>query len=308
MKVYRDINDVVLQGPVVVTQGTFDGVHYGHQKILSEVVSTARTLKGESVLLTYYPHPRLVLYPNDNDLKLLNTLDEKEHLVRDLGIDHLVVLPFTKEFSRMSPEEFVKDILIDKLKVTKLVIGYDHRFGKNRSGSLEDMERFGKKFGFEVQEIPAQDIENSIVSSTKVRNALLRGDVKEANELLGREYSVHGIVVHGTKRGHSLGYPTANVQVSSEYKLIPANGVYAVKVKIKDELFGGMLNIGDNPTFLDKNWSVEVHIFDFNKDIYNAELEISFIERMRDEIKFSNIEKLMEQMKTDERNAKQILG
>lgn len=307
MKVHHNIDEFFTNLQVVLTQGTFDGVHYGHQQILKKLVADAKDVDGESVLLTFYPHPRLVLYPNDNDLKLLSTLNEKIALVEELGVDHLVVLPFTKELSRLSPEMFVRSILVDRLKVSKLIIGYDHRFGRNREGSLQDMQGFAREYGFELEEIRAQDIDDCIVSSTKIRNALLAGNVMEAENLLGRPYSISGVVVHGTKQGKLLGYPTANIEVNSEYKLIPANGVYAVKIKLADRIYGGMLNIGDNPTFIDKKWSIEVHIFEFQKDIYNQTVEISFIQKMRDELKFASKEKLIQQLKLDEINAREIV-
>lgn len=307
MKVHHHINEFNPLGPIILTQGTFDGVHYGHQQILKRVVNEAKKVGGESVLLTFFPHPRLVLYPNDNDLKLLNSLEERIELVESLGVDHMVILPFTKDFSRLSPEEFVRDILVSKLKIQKLIIGYDHRFGKNRKGSFADMTRFAKQFGFELEEINAQEISDCTVSSTKIRNALLEGEIQEANTLMGRPYSLKGEVMHGSKKGKELGYPTANILVEATYKLIPANGVYAVKIHLDDKEYSGMLNIGDNPTFDDKNWSIEVHIFEFDKNIYNQTVEISFIQRMRDEIKFSSVDELVEQMKDDELNAKRIL-
>lgn len=307
MKVHHHINDFNPLGPVILTQGTFDGVHFGHQQILKRVVKEAKENGGESVLLTFFPHPRLVLYPNDNDLKLLNSLEERIELVEELGVDHMVILPFTKDFSRLTPEEFVKDILVNKLKLKKLIIGYDHRFGKNRRGSFKDMQRFSKLYDFELEEISAQEISDCTVSSTKIRTALLEGDVQEASVLMGRPYTIRGEVMHGSKKGKELGYPTANIHVDAAYKLIPANGVYAVTIKLAGAEYSGMLNIGDNPTFDDKNWSIEVHIFEFNKNIYNQTVEISFIERMRDELKFSSVDQLIEQMKDDELNAKRIL-
>lgn len=307
MKVHHHSDQFEAEGPVVLTQGTFDGVHFGHQQILRQVVKQAREVNGQSVLLTFYPHPRLVLYPKDNELKLLTDLDEKIELIEHLGIDHMIVLPFTKELSRLTPRLFVENILLDQIGMTKMIIGYDHRFGRNREGSLKDMRNLGKNKGFEVQEISAQDVDDCIVSSTTIRNALLSGEVQEAANLLGRNYSLSGIVVHGDKRGARIGYPTINVQPHSEYKLVPANGVYAVKLHYDEEEYGGMLNIGDNPTFTDKKWSIEAHIFGFGKNIYNQRVELSFIERMRDEVKFSDVEDLIKQMKADEVHARKIL-
>ena len=307
MIVHKDIADFTPHGPVVLTQGTFDGVHYGHRAILRRLVEQARALGGESVLLTFYPHPRLVLYPNDNDLKLLNTLDEKIELLEELGVDHLVVLPFTTEFSRLDAETFVHHILVEHLKVSRLVIGYDHRFGKHRSGDIQDMRRLASKFGFRVEEIPAQDVDHSIVSSTKIRKALLNGEVEQATQLLGRPYTLSGLVVEGSKRGKEIGYPTANIEPDSPYKLVPGNGVYAVRVKLDGRSYGGMLNIGDNPTFHDKKWSIEVHIFEFDKKIYKESIELTFIKRLRSEKRFAQVAELIEQMKDDEKKSKEIL-
>ena len=307
MKVHHNIEEFHTEAKIVLTQGTFDGVHYGHQQILKKVVQEAKKIGGESVLLTFFPHPRLVLYPDDNDLKLINTLEEKIALVEALGIDHLVVLSFTKEFSRLSPAAFVESILIDRIHISKLIIGYDHRFGRNREGSLKDMQEYALLYGFELEEIPAQEIDDCAVSSTKIRTSLLQGDVREAANLLGMQYSLGGNVIHGSKKGKELGFPTANIQVDSKYKLIPANGVYAVHVTLEGKVYGGMLNIGDNPTFTDKEWSIEVHIFEFDKIIYNQKIEITFIQKMRDELKFASSNKLIQQMKIDAINAKEIV-
>ncbi|MFY0644577.1 MAG: bifunctional riboflavin kinase/FAD synthetase [Bacteroidia bacterium] len=307
MKVHHSIEKFRPNDPVVLTQGTFDGIHIGHQHILKHLVAQAKKLGGESVLLTFYPHPRLVLYPNDNELKLLTDLEEKINLVSELGLDHLIVLPFTKELSRLSPEQFVDTVLIDQLKVSKVIVGYDHRFGRNREGSFIDMERFARAKKFELQEIPAHDVDECIVSSTKIRQALLGGDIEEANLLLGRKYSLNGEVVHGNKRGKDLGYPTINLHISSEYKLIPNNGVYAAHAMIEGHTYGAMLNIGDNPTFDDKNWSIEAHIFEFNKNVYNQKVEIAFVKKMRDEMKFNSVDELKSQMTKDEVLAKRII-
>ncbi|HAV26597.1 MAG TPA: riboflavin biosynthesis protein RibF, partial [Bacteroidetes bacterium] len=277
MKVIYNIDEFKPTKPIVLTQGTFDGVHFGHKKILKQVVEQAIQMAGESVLLTFYPHPRLVLYPDDNQLKLLTTIEEKVALVGDLGIDYLIIMPFTKELSRLKSSDFVRDILVEKLHVSKLIIGYDHRFGRNREGGLVEMKMYAETYKFSLQEIPAQDIEESIVSSTKIRKALLAGQIEVANEYLGMLYTISGKVEEGLQRGTTIGYPTANVRVNSSYKLIPKNGVYAVWVYIDQNRMPGMLNIGFNPTFEDKKWSVEVHIFDFNKNIYHKEISISFV-------------------------------
>lgn len=307
MKLIYDISEFKPSKPVILTQGTFDGVHFGHKKILSRVVKQAKEMGGESILLTFYPHPRLVLYPDDNTLKMLSTIEEKVNKVEALELDYIIILPFTKELSRLRADEFVRDILVEKLSVSKLVIGYDHRFGRNREGGIEEMQNYANVFGFEIEEIPAQDIRESTVSSTKIRNALLRGDVHLANQFLEENYRITGKVEQGAQRGTSIGYPTANLRVTSSYKLIPLNGVYAVWVFVDEKKFGGMLNIGHNPTFEDKSWSVEVHILDFDKNIYHKEITIEFVERIRDEQEFAGVEELKKQLKEDENRIKEVL-
>jgi riboflavin kinase/FMN adenylyltransferase len=307
LKVLHDIKDFNPSKPVWLTQGTFDGVHIGHQKILKQVISEAKNAGGLSVLLTFYPHPRLVLYPDNNELKLLTTIEEKAKFVGDLGLDYLIIMPFTKELSRLKSEEFVRDILVEKLKVSKLIIGYDHRFGRNREGGIKEMQLYAEAFGFNLEEISAQDIEQSIVSSTKIRNSLLNGNVEIAASYLGRSYCVNGTVEKGMQRGRTIGFPTANIRVNSSFKLVPKNGVYAVWVRLGKNKYAGMLNIGDNPTFENKNWSIEVYIFDFAEDIYGLEISVEFIKKSRGEIKFEGIKELTEQLKEDEKRIREIL-
>ncbi len=307
MKVVYDIKEFDPQKPVVLTQGTFDGVHFGHRKILRHVVSEAREIDGVSVLLTFYPHPRLVLYPDDNELKLLTTIEEKVELVSAIGIDYLIIIPFTQELSRLRASDFVRDILVEQLHIAKLIIGYDHRFGRNREGGLKEMIQFAETYNFKLEEIPPQDIEDSIVSSTKIRKALLDGDVHLAKEYLGDLYTISGKVEEGLQRGTSIGYPTANVRVGSSFKLIPKNGVYAVWVYIDKIRYAGMLNIGYNPTFEDKKWSMEVHILNFNKNIYHHKILISFHSRIREEMKFENVTSLVNQLTKDEKKIRSIL-
>lgn len=307
MKVVYDIEEFDPQKPVVLTQGTFDGVHFGHRRILRHVVSEARKIGGVSVLLTFYPHPRLVLYPDDNELKLLTTIEEKVDLVSALGIDYLIIIPFTKELSRLRASDFVRDILVEQLHISKLIIGYDHRFGRNREGGLQEMSRFSETYNFDLEEIPPQDIDDSIVSSTKIRKALLEGDVHLAKDYLGDLYTISGKVEEGLQRGTAIGYPTANVRVSSSYKLIPQNGVYAVWVYVDKIKYAGMLNIGYNPTFEDKKWSMEVHILNFNKNIYHHKILISFCSRIREEMKFENVTSLVNQLTKDEEKVRSIL-
>ena len=306
MKVYNSIDEFKNVNNPVVTTGTFDGVHLGHQKIISRLNDVAINEEGETVLLTFYPHPRMVLFPEDNELKLLSTQPEKIELLGKYGVQHLIIHPFTKEFSRLTSVEFVRNILVNKIKTKKLVIGYNHHFGRNREGSFEHLKEFGPLYGFDVEEIPAQDIEHVEISSTKIRNALQTGDIATATKYMGHQYSLTGIVVGGKKLGRTIGYPTANISVSDTFKLIPADGVYAVNVKHNNKMYGGMLNIGNNPTVEGKGRSVEVNIFDFANDIYGDEITVYFIERMRDEEKFANLEELKKQLAKDKASALRI--
>jgi riboflavin kinase/FMN adenylyltransferase len=307
VKVYKGLDEFEKLESAIVTTGTFDGVHQGHRKILNRLIEVAKKNKGESVLLTFFPHPRMVLQP-DSDLKLINTIDEKIELLRQVGIDHLIIHPFTREFSRTTSLEFVRDLLVNKIGTTKLVIGYDHHFGRNREGSFEHLKEFGPIYGFEVEEISVQDVDNVNVSSTKVRKALEDGEVDLASNYLGYPFFIHGVVVHGQKNGRELGYPTANLEIQNPYKLIPANGIYAVKVEIGGKLFRGMLNIGTRPTMeLGGDISVEVHIFDFKESIYGQELTVSFIKRIRSEKKFETRDALIAEMEKDQVKAEHIL-
>jgi len=307
MKVSRSLAEFSADKPVILTQGTFDGVHLGHQKILKTIIAEAKAIDGDSVLLTFFPHPRLVLFPDDNDLKLITTLTERLRILESMGLDQVVVLPFTKEISRIRSEEYVRNVLVNHLKVNTFVIGYDHRFGRNREGSIEDLERMSELYEFGLQEIPRQDLEESAISSSKIRRALECGDVSTAARFLGRNFDIVGTVVHGRKKGSELGYPTANLKIEEEYKLVPANGVYAVKVEYNNQQYGGMLNIGDNPTFEEARWSIEVNIFEFNEEIYGQQLRISFVERMRNEVKFVEIKGLKKQLDVDKAMALSIL-
>ncbi|MGQ0828089.1 MAG: bifunctional riboflavin kinase/FAD synthetase [Bacteroidota bacterium] len=306
MKVYHHIEDFKNVKNPVVTTGTFDGVHLGHQKIISRLQEVAKKHNGETVLLTFYPHPRMVLFPDDNELKLLNTQQEKIELLEQCGVDHLIIYPFTKEFSRLTSVEFVRNILVNRIGTKRLVIGYNHHFGRNREGSFEHLKEYGNLYGFEVEEIPAQDIDNIEISSTKIRKALQAGDVKGAATFLGHQYTLTGRIVEGKKLGKTIGYPTANIFVDDKYKLIPADGVYAVKVRHKGDIYGGMLNIGNNPTVNGKIKTIEVNIFDFDKDIYGDEATVYFLERLRDEVKFNGLEELKKQLAKDKKNAVQI--
>lgn len=287
----------------IVTIGTFDGVHIGHQKIIKRLVDIAHKKHLNSVVLTFFPHPRMVLQ-NNNDIKLLNTIEERETILSDLGLDYLVVKTFTKEFANLSAEEFVKNILVDKLNAKHIIIGYDHRFGKGRSANIDDLKSFGKQYDFEVEEISVQDIEDVSVSSTKIRNALNDGEVITANTYLGYDFYITGKVVKGKGLGRKIGFPTANIEIAEDYKLIPKNGVYVIKTSIENKLVYGMMNIGMNPTVNGTKKTIEAHFFNFNNDIYNQTLKIEFVARLRDEQKFESVELLKKQLKLDEKNAK----
>ena len=282
----------------VTTIGTFDGVHIGHQKILKKVVSMAREQGYIPVVLTLFPHPRMVLQKDDS-IKLLNTIDERISLLKSSGIEKVIVKTFTKEFSNLSANDYVKTILVEELNTKQIVIGYDHHFGKNRSANINDLKRFAKIYDFKVEEISAQDIEDVTVSSTKIRNALHHGKVDLANSFLGYNYYITGTVVKGKGLGRTIDFPTANIKVNANYKLIPSDGVYVIKSLIADEDVFGMMNIGTNPTVDGKTRSIEVHFFDFEADIYTLELKIEFLKRLRSEKKFKDLEALKTQLKKD---------
>lgn len=310
MKVYYGIEDFKPLPKAVVTSGTFDGVHFGHQKILERLKEIARQDGAETVMITFWPHPRFVLSNGDGDkLKLLTTLEEKIERLEELGLDHLIVLKFDKAFSQLSSIDFINNILIKGIHTTKLVIGYDHRFGRNREGGFDYLKENAHLFGFEVEEISKQELEEVAVSSTKIRSALKDGNIKRANKYLCYPYHLTGKVVDGNKLGRTIGYPTANIQANADFKLIPKSGIYAVKVNYQGQVYGGMLNIGTKPTVTDGNEkTIEVNIFDFEKDIYGQELTIDFIGFLREEQKFSGVEELVEQLSRDKQCALELLG
>lgn len=307
MKVYHGITHFKRLATAVVTSGTFDGVHIGHQKILSRLREVSRQYGGESVVITFWPHPRLVVSTDSQDLKLLSTIEEKIELLARMQVDHLLIIPFTKAFSLLTSEEFINRILVEKIGTKRLVMGHDHRFGRNREGSFEHLRAHAAQYGFEVEEIPRQDIEDMGVSSTRIRNALREGNLPVANEYLGRPYSLKGKVVKGQQRGRTIGYPTANIGVSEPYKLIPADGVYAVRVHYGDHLHQGMLNIGVRPTVGGLTRTIEVHLFDFDQDLYGQELTIHFEARIRQERKFAGMEELKRQLNQDQKDARRML-
>ncbi|MPR36770.1 bifunctional riboflavin kinase/FAD synthetase [Salmonirosea aquatica] len=307
MNVYHSLESFQKRLYAVVTSGTFDGVHRGHQKILSRLRELSIQLQGESVVLTFWPHPRMIVSNDSQNLQLLSTIEEKVALFSQLGIDHLIITPFTRAFSELSSEEFIQQVLVDRIGTKKFVIGYDHRFGRNREGSFEYLQEKAPSYGFEVEEIPRQDIDALAVSSTRIRNALSRGEVSTANELLGRPYAFSGTVVKGQQLGRTLGYPTANIEVRETYKLIPANGVYAVHVRKGEQLLSGMLNIGVRPTVDGSTRTIEVHLFNFKEDIYGEHLEIQIRHYLRPELKFESIQALVQQLHLDKESALQYL-
>lgn len=307
MKIYSSIEAFTEVDRPIVTTGTFDGVHFGHRKIIKRLRQLAHDSAGETVLLTFFPHPRIVLFPDDHGLSLLNTMEEKEALLEEAGIQHLIIHPFTKEFSRLSSINFVRDILVDQLNTHKLVIGYNHHFGRNREGSFEHLKEFAPVYGFEVEEIPAQLLDDVGVSSTKIRKALSSGAVAQAAEFLGYHYSISAQVVHGNAIGRSLDFPTANLQPNDELKLIPQNGVYAVWVVVQDVRYKGMMNIGVKPTFENQKRTLEVHILGFDQLIYGSEIKVEFVQKVREEIKFENASLLHQQLLSDRDEIDQIL-
>lgn len=307
MRIFKGIDELGAFKNSVVTIGTFDGAHKGHQKILSRLNDRAKETQGESILFTFYPHPRMIVFPENHNLKLLQTIDEKIESLASFGLDNLIIYPFTKEFSRLTAFEFVRDILVEKLKVKTLVIGYDHQFGRNREGDLEFLKETAKIFDFDVEEISAEEVQEVNVSSTKIRQSLNNGNIERANEFLGRPFLCTGRVVEGKRLGRELGFPTLNIEVNNEHKILPKDGVYAVNVQIKDEHLEGMMNIGQNPTVqknTEQEKKLEVHIFDFDKEVYGAEVKVFFQKFIRDEKTFSNLEELKSQLIQDEKNVR----
>lgn len=307
MLVHRGLDDLQPIAGAIVTSGTFDGVHRGHQTILARLTEAAHDSSGQSVLITYWPHPRTVVSNDSQNLKLLTTLDEKIDLLDQAGVGHLVVIPFTRSFSQLTSEEYIQQILIEKIGTKKLVIGYDHRFGRDREGGFDYIRAHQAEYGFEVEEIPRQDIEAVGVSSSKIRTALGAGNVRTANRFLGRPYTLTGTIVKGQQLGRTIGFPTANLQVDDSLKLVPANGVYAVEVLYAGQTLGGMLNIGFRPTVAGTGQTIETYIFDFNKDIYGEHMTLRFREFLRPEQKFDGLPALVAQLKRDEESARNVL-
>lgn len=299
MKIYRSIEDYDEDKRSVVTIGTFDGIHLGHQKILSRLIKSSKNKDLNSVVLTFFPHPRIILNKY-NEVKMIDTLDEKIIHLNEIGIDSLIIHPFDKNFSLLSANQFIKDFLVDKLKIKHIIIGYDHRFGKGREASVTDLKNYADDYDFTVEEIKAQEIEKITVSSTKIRNSINQGDIKTTEKYLGRSFNLTGKIVKGDGLGKKINYPTANIFIEETYKIIPKDGVYLVETIIEDKLFNGMMNIGHRPTIGTNVKSIEVHLFNFNEDIYGQVISIKMISKIRDEKKFSSIQALKEQLVKDE--------
>jgi len=306
MKIIKGFKTNELKSSSIVTIGTFDGVHLGHKKIIKELIEKAAEDNLKSILLTFFPHPRMVLQ-TDANIKLINTLDEKSKILERLGLDFLVIEKFTEQFSRITALEFVRDLLVNKLNAKQIIIGYNHRFGRNRAANINDLSDFGETFGFKVHQISAQDIDEVAISSTKIRIALSNGDIEKANSYLGYKFMLTGIVTKGKGLGRTIGFPTANLFIEETYKLIPEGGVYAISCNYKDRTLYGMMNIGINPTVNGKRQSIEIHFFDFDEDLYDEKIQIDIHKRLRDERKFESVNALKSQLKKDKIKAQEIL-
>ncbi len=309
MNIYNNLSELPQFRNAVVTIGSFDGLHKGHQMILKRLEQLAETYDGESVVITFHPHPRHFLYPENNGLKLLTTIDEKAKLMERYGVKNMVVVPFNKAFSEQSPDEYIQDFLIEKFNPRCVVIGYDHRFGKDRAGNIEFLKKHARQNEFEIVKIEKQEVDDIAISSTKIRRALENGDIKTANYLQGHPYSLSGTVIHGKGFGKNLGYPTANLEINSKYKLIPKSGIYAVKAFLNEKDYDALLYIGTRPTLPQfKNETVEVHILDFDKNIYGNKLTVDFVSLIRVDERFENLDLLRAQMQKDEIAGRKILA
>ena len=309
MIVYKNLQGLPRLEKVVLTIGVFDGVHLGHQQVLQQLLSEARKINGTAVLITFDPHPRKVLAdPGQSPLQVLNTLDEKLHFLAEKNIPHTVVVPFTKEFADLSAEEYIRDFLVERFRPHTIILGYDHKFGKDRRGDYHLLDREAVKYHFNAKEIPERVIRNITISSTKIRGALLSGDIETANEFLGYAYPLSGEVVHGNKRGRTIGFPTANISLPDADKLVPANGVYAVRVILKTRKLQGMMNIGFRPTVDGTERTIEVNILDFDEDIYGERITVQFLKRLREEKKFDGLEALKAQLEVDREMARECLN
>jgi len=306
VNLYPSIDDFPTR-PTVLTIGTFDGVHLGHRKIIDRLVKSALEMECQSLVLTFFPHPRMVL-DQDGGVKLLNTLEEKQQLLETTGLQNLIVHPFDQEFANLPAEKFVREILVEKLNLRKIIIGHDHRFGKNRDAGIDDLIRFGAQSGFEVEQISAAEIDHISISSTQIRKALAAGDVQRANAFLGYDYFITGTVVEGKKLGRTIGYPTANLSIGFPYKLIPKIGIYVIRCEIGGKDFGGMLSIGFNPTVGGNELSIEAYFFDFDGDLYGQQLQVRLLHYLRDEAKFGSMEEMQAQIDRDALQSRVFLG
>ncbi len=302
LKIFHSINDFHSTKKTILTLGTFDGVHIGHKKILQRVIQNTENKEYESLVLTFFPHPRMVLQEK-SEIKLLNTISEKIDLLEKIGVENLVIHPFDESFSRLTAEEFVKTVLINQFHIHKIIIGYDHRFGRNRTANIDDLITFGQQYGFEVEQISVQEIDAISVSSTKIRKALSEGKMDLANDYLGYDYFLTGTITEGKKLGRTIGFPTANLKIDEDYKLIPLNGVYVVKSILNEETYFGIMNIGYNPTVGNDRLSIEIHFLDFNSNLYNQKIAVSILHYIRPEQKFNSIELLKEQIEKDKNSA-----
>ena len=308
MKIFDSINKFPSNVKTIVTIGTFDGVHKGHIAIINRINDIAKKNNFESVLLTFYPHPRHVLYPDDQNLKLINTIEEKIDSLKLTGLDNLIIHKFDKAFSRLKSVNFIRDILVDKLNMRYMVVGFDHQFGKNREGTFEDLIQFSDLYDFKIEKIEAQLIEGVAISSTKIRKAIKTGQIEKVNSYLSSTYSITATVVKGNNIGASIGYPTANLDILNRWKIIPKKGVYFVSVLFRNRIYFGMLNLGSRPTISDSSFVIEVHLFDFNKQIYDDTLKVNFLKRIRDEKKFLDLSKLKLQLKKDENECRTLIN
>ena len=308
MKIYHSIKEFPSDINTIVTIGTFDGVHKGHKEIVGRLNSTAKKEGLESVLLTFYPHPRHVLFPDDQKLKLINTIEEKTEALRKTGLQHFIIQEFDVDFSRIKSVNFIRDLLVNKLNMKRMVVGYDHHFGKNREGTFENLFSLSELYDFKLDKIAPQNIGDITISSTKIRNAIIDGDIEKANSYLSCNFSLSGVVEKGNGIGSSINFPTANIKVENKWKILPKDGVYAVKIFVENQQYFGMLNIGSRPTIADDKHVVEVHIFDFNSTIYNLDIQVEFIKRIRSEKKFNSLEELQSQLEIDESKIKAVFN
>ena len=308
MKVYHSIKEFPSDINTIVTIGTFDGIHKGHKEIVGRLNSTAKKEGLESVLLTFYPHPRHVLFPDDQKLKLINTIEEKTEALRKTGIQHFIIQEFDVDFSRIKSVNFIRDLLVNKLNMKHMVVGYDHHFGKNREGTFENLLSLSELYDFKLEKIAPQNIGDITISSTKIRNAIIDGDIEKANSYLCYNFSLSGVVEKGNGIGSNINFPTANIKVENKWKILPKDGAYAVKVFVENQQYFGMLNIGNRPTIAEDKHVVEVHIFDFNSTIYNLDIKVEFIKRIRSEKKFNSLEELQSQLEIDKSKSKTVFN